>query len=176
MATASPQDAFAFWLGSQAQYFPNPDTTVFSKPASPTGADTLPVQAGISPTVPTQGPRVHPKEGIRLADTEYLWPACRLFISLFLECAGRTTAGLLSFMNHLSAPIEVGKYRVSPLAKELEDGGYSASVSIRSGKGSATHDRVMRFSNLFDNAATAVSYATEQALGWIRERAPAPCM
>ena len=80
------------------------------------------------------------------------------------------------FMNHSTTPLEVGKYRVSPLARELDGGRYSASVSIRSGRGSATHDRVMRFSGLFDNAASAITYATEHALGWIRERAPVPCI
>ncbi|MDO9402732.1 MAG: hypothetical protein Q7T87_01730 [Polaromonas sp.] len=77
-------------------------------------------------------------------------------------------------MNDSTTHLEVGKYRVSPLAKKLNEGQYAASVSIRSGQGSATHDRVMRFSTLFDNAASAISYATEHALGWIRERAPAP--
>lgn len=73
-------------------------------------------------------------------------------------------------MNHHLEPIEVGKYRVSPLATERDDGGFSASVSIRSGKGSATHDRVSRFSALFDNAPAALHYATEHALAWIGER------
>ena len=80
----------------------------------------------------------------------------------------------LKFMNHHHTPIEVGKYRVSPLARELDGGTFSASVSIRSGRGSATHDRVSRFSTLFDNAPAALHYATEQALVWIGERhAPA---
>ena len=66
--------------------------------------------------------------------------------------------------------ISVGKYLVSPLAKPQGEGRFTASVSIRSGKGSATHDRVMRFSGLFDNAASALQYATEHALSWIKER------
>lgn len=70
--------------------------------------------------------------------------------------------------------IEVGKYLVSPLTMQLEEGCYRASVSIRTGKGSSTHDRVFRFSRLFDNATTAMSYATEQGLQWIRERTTAP--
>ncbi|MES2978380.1 MAG: hypothetical protein V4731_08160 [Pseudomonadota bacterium] len=67
-------------------------------------------------------------------------------------------------------PIEVGKYLVSPASCEREDGAFSASVSIRSGKGSATHDRVMRFSNLFDSGAAAVGFATDHAMAWIGER------
>ena len=69
----------------------------------------------------------------------------------------------------------VGKYLVSPLAKPQGEGRYTASVSIRSGKGSATYDRVMRFSGLFDSAALALQYATEHALGWIKERSVPAC-
>lgn len=74
-----------------------------------------------------------------------------------------------------STRLAVGKYLVSPLAKPQGEGRYVASVSIRSGKGSATHDRVMRFSGLFDSAASALQYATEQALGWIKERNVPAC-
>ena len=69
----------------------------------------------------------------------------------------------------------IGKYLVSPLAKPQGEGRYVASVSIRSGKGSATHDRVMRFSGLFDSATSALQYATEHALGWINERSASEC-
>ena len=71
--------------------------------------------------------------------------------------------------------LAVGKYLVSPLAKPLHAGGYVASVSIRSGRGSATHDRILRFSGLFDSAASAVQYATEHALSWINERSTPVC-
>ncbi|WP_309680265.1 hypothetical protein [Polaromonas sp.] len=79
-------------------------------------------------------------------------------------------------MNSDHTPIAVGKYLVSPLAKQQGEGRFAASVSIRSGRGSATHDRVMRFSGLFDNAASALHYATEHALGWIRERSLPACV
>ena len=75
----------------------------------------------------------------------------------------------------LPAQLAVGKYLVSPLAKPQGEGRYAASVSIRSGRGSATHDRVMRFSGLFDSAASALQFATEHALGWINERSVAAC-
>ncbi len=71
--------------------------------------------------------------------------------------------------------IAVGKYLVSPLAKPQGAGLYAASVSIRSGKGSATHDRVMRFTDVFESAAAAVHYATQHALGWIAERSAPVC-
>ncbi len=69
----------------------------------------------------------------------------------------------------------VGRYLVSPLAKPQGEGQYAASVSIRSGKGSATHDRVMRFTGLFDSTASALQYATDHALGWIKERSAPAC-
>ena len=77
-------------------------------------------------------------------------------------------------MNTDHTKIAVGKYLVSPLAKQQGEG-YAASVSIRSGRGSATHDRVLRFSGLFDSAASAVQYATEHALRWIHERSTPAC-
>ena len=72
--------------------------------------------------------------------------------------------------------LAVGKYLVSPLAKRQGSGGFAASVSIRSGRGSATHDRVLRFPGIFDSSAAAVDYATEHALGWIQERSSSAAM
>lgn len=71
--------------------------------------------------------------------------------------------------------IAVGKYLVSPLTKRLDDGRFAASVSIRSGRGSGMHDRVMRFTPLFGNSAAAVRYATEQGLDWVHQRASWRC-
>lgn len=67
--------------------------------------------------------------------------------------------------------ISIGKYLVSPLTKRLDDGRYAASVSIRSGRGSGTHDRVLRFTQLFGCDSSAVNYATQQGLSWIQARA-----
>ena len=72
--------------------------------------------------------------------------------------------------------IEVGKYLVSPIARQQGEGCYAASVSIRSGRGSGTHDRVMRFTRIFDTAAAAVHYATEHAMSWIQERSAPVCV
>lgn len=73
-------------------------------------------------------------------------------------------------MNCMNSNISVGKYLVSPLTKKLDDGRYAASVSIRSGKGRGTHDRVMRFTPVFDKKCEATSYATEQGLSWVQGR------
>ena len=78
-------------------------------------------------------------------------------------------------MNIDHTKIAVGKYLVSPLAKQQGEGLFAASVSIRSGRGSASHDRVMRFNGLFDSAAAALHYATEHALCWIQERTSPAC-
>jgi len=79
-------------------------------------------------------------------------------------------------MNTNYSNLAVGKYLVSPLAKHQGEGRYAASVSIRSGQGSGTHDRVLRFNRIFDSAAAAVHYATEHALGWIYERSEPACV
>lgn len=81
----------------------------------------------------------------------------------------------MTISHNTTAEMAVGKYLVSPLAKAQGEGRFAASVSIRSGKGSATHDRVMRFIGLFDSAASALQYATEHALGWIKERKESAC-
>jgi hypothetical protein len=74
-------------------------------------------------------------------------------------------------MNNTIKNVEVGKYLVSPLSKLADDGRYQASVSIRSGRGSATHDRVLRFLKPFTNPDEALAYATSQGLAWVHERA-----
>lgn len=69
-------------------------------------------------------------------------------------------------------PITVGKYLVSPLTQQLACSRFAAAVSIRSGKGSATHDRVLRLIPLFDSQEDAARYALHQGLSWLRETSP----
>lgn len=75
-------------------------------------------------------------------------------------------------MNSKNNNISIGKYLVSPLTKRLDDGRYAASVSIRSGRGSGMHDRVMRFTQLFGCDTSAVLFATQQGLSWVQGRQP----
>jgi hypothetical protein len=63
----------------------------------------------------------------------------------------------------------VGKYLVSPLIKLLGNGSFSSSVSIRSGSGSATTDRVLRLARTFRCEAEAAVCAHAEALRWIRD-------
>jgi hypothetical protein len=69
-------------------------------------------------------------------------------------------------MNKNNNSIAAGKYLLSPLTRECADGRFGASVSIQNG----SHDRVMRFIGLFDDATTATQYAVEQGLQWVRAR------
>lgn len=64
--------------------------------------------------------------------------------------------------------IEVGRYLVSPMIKPHADGGFAASVSIRSGTGMASHDRVLRFVPRFESRRAAIRYATTEGLAWVR--------
>lgn len=63
--------------------------------------------------------------------------------------------------------IIVGKYLITPLTRLLENGWYACSVSIRSGSGSGTHDRVLRLTRLFRDQIAAVRYALAEGLQWI---------
>jgi hypothetical protein len=73
---------------------------------------------------------------------------------------------------NLEDNITVGKYLISPLTKPLENGWYACSVSIRSGSGTGTHDRVLRLTRLFQTQLAAVRYATAEGLQWIGHRNP----
>lgn len=99
-------------------------------------------------------------------------------IFLFLMDGAALRAPLLPFMTLLHsfstscahANTTVGKYLVSPLTRQLGDGRFAASVSIRSGKGSHTHDRVLRLEPVFADPAAAAHFATREGLQWVRHR------
>ena len=59
------------------------------------------------------------------------------------------------------------------MTKRLEDGRYASSVSIRTGRGSATHDRVLRLLPVFDTPQAAIRYAADQGMTWLGAPAPA---
>lgn len=66
------------------------------------------------------------------------------------------------------APTQVGKYLVSPLIKPLENGWFASSVSIRSGSGRGTSDRVVRLTRMFLSVPEAAAYAKAEGLRWIQ--------
>lgn len=90
----------------------------------------------------------------------------------FLSASGQARAvPHFSCLMTLFPPTCVGRFLVSPLAKLLDNGRFGASVSIRSGSGSASTDRVMRFIGQFDSADAAQRYAHHQGLIWVTESA-----
>jgi hypothetical protein len=68
---------------------------------------------------------------------------------------------------HVPVPVTVGKYLISPLIHVLEGGWFACSVSIRSGSGSATTDRVLRLTRLFADPLAAADHARSEGLQWI---------
>jgi hypothetical protein len=64
-------------------------------------------------------------------------------------------------------PVTVGKYLVSPIIRLLDNGWYACSVSIRSGRGQQTTDRVLRLTRLFRDAVMAAEYALDEGVQWI---------
>lgn len=68
---------------------------------------------------------------------------------------------------HDQQSLTVGKYLISPLTRALDNGWIACSVSIRSGSGSATTDRVVRLTRLFRDRVAAVEYALGEGLQWI---------
>jgi hypothetical protein len=71
-----------------------------------------------------------------------------------------------------TSPRTIGKYLVSPLVKTVDNGWFASSVSIRSGSGSATTDRVLRLTRLFRCTTEAALFAHSEALQWIRSSQP----
>lgn len=61
-------------------------------------------------------------------------------------------------------PQVIGKYALTPAAEMTTRGSYTASISIRSGHGQSSHDRVFRFVPLFTSAAAAMHYASQEGL------------
>ena len=76
--------------------------------------------------------------------------------------------------NNKHDPVTVGRYLVSPMTRMLENGWYACSVSIRSGSGTSTTDRVVRLTRLFRDRLAAADYARAEGLQWIGIPRPAP--
>lgn len=71
-------------------------------------------------------------------------------------------------MQHNKNNISLGRFLISPMSRPRDDGDFDALVSIRSGRGMASVDRVMRFSATFSSTQAALHYAREQGLAWAR--------
>jgi len=60
--------------------------------------------------------------------------------------------------------IVVGRFVVSPLVTASDCGRFAASVAIRSGHGSASHHRVLRFAPRFRSRDSARRYAVDHGI------------
>ncbi|MBA4261152.1 MAG: hypothetical protein C0443_03785 [Comamonadaceae bacterium] len=65
------------------------------------------------------------------------------------------------------SPLSLGKYRIAACPRPLPGGRFAAQVSIASGSGSASTDRVMRFHDDFPTHAAAAHYAVAQGIDWV---------
>ena len=71
--------------------------------------------------------------------------------------------------NLSTSPITMGKYRIAACPRPLDCGRFAAQVSIASGSGRGTTDRVMRFHDLFLTHEAAAHYALAQGIVWVHE-------
>jgi len=65
-------------------------------------------------------------------------------------------------------PLLIGKYRIAACPRLLPSGQFAAQVSIASGRGSASTDRVMRFHDEFPSHEAAAHFAVAQGIDWVR--------
>ncbi len=72
------------------------------------------------------------------------------------------------YLKNNNKNIPVGRFIVSPMSQAREGGGFDALVSIRSGRGMASVDRVMRFTPQFISPGAALRYARAEGLAWAR--------
>ena len=70
----------------------------------------------------------------------------------------------------LLSPVTMGKYRIAACPRPLTSGRFEAQVSIASGRGSASTDRVMRFCDDFSTHDAAAHYALAQGIDWVHEK------
>jgi len=63
----------------------------------------------------------------------------------------------------------IGKYRIAVLPAQREANHYCGQVSISSGQGRSSTDRIIRFSPVFATSDAAGEYALAQGIGWAHE-------
>lgn len=73
-------------------------------------------------------------------------------------------------------PISMGKFRIQPCSRALPNGAFGAQVSVASGRGSASTDRVMRFVPEFATPAAASQYALDEGLLWVERQTAKPIL
>jgi hypothetical protein len=71
----------------------------------------------------------------------------------------------IQFQNHA---ITLGKYRIAACPRALPSGRFAAQVSVASGVGSASTDRVICFTDDFATLEAAASFSMAQGLDWVQ--------
>jgi hypothetical protein len=66
-----------------------------------------------------------------------------------------------------SLPFTVGKFLFTPRTRSSAAGRFIASLSIRRGHGSQTHDRIYTFTPEFTSPDSALQFAAAQGRGWL---------
>ncbi len=64
-------------------------------------------------------------------------------------------------------PFAVGDFRITPLSRSNGSDQHTALLSIQSGQGSQTHDRVYTFKPEFKTQDSALMYAAAQGRYWL---------
>ncbi len=64
-------------------------------------------------------------------------------------------------------PFHVGKFQITPSTRSHEAGRFTATLSIRRGQGTQTHDRVYTFKPEFSCQDSALMYAAAQGRYWL---------
>ncbi len=70
----------------------------------------------------------------------------------------------------------MGKFRIQPSSRALPNGAYGAQVSVASGRGSASTDRVMWFVPEFATPAAANQYALNEGVLWVERQTCKPIL
>ena len=70
----------------------------------------------------------------------------------------------------------MGKFRIQPCVRALPNGAFGAQVSVASGRGSASTDRVMRFVPEFATPAAASQYALDEGKLWVERQTSKPIL
>jgi len=68
---------------------------------------------------------------------------------------------------HQAEPFTAGKFLITPLTRAITNGLFTASLSIRRGRGTQTHDHVYSFKPEFKSRDSALMYAAAQGKYWL---------
>lgn len=68
---------------------------------------------------------------------------------------------------HTNSAFTAGKFLITPMTRSCQNGHYIASLSVRRGQKSQTHDKVYSFHPEFDSADSALTYAAVQGRQWL---------